>query len=351
MSSAARQPRLFCTNCGTQIEVAGRFCNKCGFSVQPEVISEAARSGSPNWPFPFPPLPGEKVEQAPVAGTVIWDSFDYDADRYEKPSPPRPFAANILVTNQRVVLMDRRNNLLGGEIVLKHLPRIAIDERGIEHKVYRRRPFPMGGGRVPLSPFWVFKRAANEELYKEFMSNPKGHSKVGGGAWWVDGYRQWSWIDRVSPNNDGSIEFRLKAVLAFSGWGPGRFAPSNHPEGRVYLRFEPTVDSRALASQLNAFKDSDSEPIFRPEFIASIPHKPETPGYALYTNIFWTCAAEVIPLGILWGLGAPLWLILLVGIGVAWGTLYLLKQFRSWIQKRMENPPERSDQSRSSPTD
>jgi hypothetical protein len=285
---------------------------------------------------------------------VIWQWFDYDADRYEKPSPPRPFAANILVTNQRVVLMDHRNNLLGGEIVLKHLPKIMLDERNREHKVYSRHAFPMGGGRVPLSPFWVFKRAANEELYKEFMSNPKGYSKVGGGAYWMDGYRKWSWIDHVSPNNDGSIAFRLEAVRTFSGWGPGRFVPSNHPEGLVYLRFEPTVDSGTLASKLDAWKDSD--PIFRPEFIAGIPRKPETPGFALYTNIFWTCAAEVIPLGILLALGAPVWLILLVGIGVAWGTLYLLKRFRLWIQKRMESPPQssdqsRSDQSRSSPMD
>jgi hypothetical protein len=337
MSSAARQPRLFCTKCGAPSGIEARFCNSCGSSLTPQTVKpDTVQSVSAkNWALPFPQLEGEKVQFGPFPGTVTWEHFDYNDQRYEKPTLPRPFPARILVTDQRLVLLDHRNNLLGGEIVLKHLPRIAIDDRGGEHKVYSRHAYPMSGGRVPLSPFWVFKPTANEGLYNEFLRDPKGYSKVGG-AWWVDGYRQWSWIDQVLALGDRELRFRLLAVQVFSAWGPGRQLPTNHPEGWISICFDPPVSAQVLLQRINRQNPEDP---FRPEFLASIPYRPETPGFRAYTNIFWIAAAEVIPMGILWGAGAPPWLFLLVGVGVAWGALYLLKRFRRWIEKKLANAP------------
>lgn len=338
MNSAGQHTRIFCTKCGTSAEIWARFCNKCGY---PLVVPESGVPGSVQpgrsaslgpWPFAFRPFDNEEVQQEFAHVTVEWLEFEFDANRYEPPTLPPPFAAKILVTNQRVVLLDRNGNPVQGEIVLRHLPRIEVDERGKEHKVYERHPYPMGGGNVPLSPFWVFKRTANEGLYNEFMSNPAQYSKVRG-AWWVHGYRGWSWVEDISSVGNGNLEVTLKAVRAFSQWGPGKQVPHSFPEGRVLLRFESAADATTLLGKINAWKDS--QPVFREEFLAALPYKPETTAYKAYRNVFWIAVAEVIPLGVLWGMGAPPWVILLLGVGVAWFTLYLIKRFRLWIKKRL----------------
>jgi hypothetical protein len=294
---------------------------------------QSARSATIGpWPFAFRPFDNEEVRQEFPQVTVEWLEFEFDANRYESPTLPRPFAARILVTNQRVVLLDRNGNPVQGEIVLRHLPRIEVDERGKEHKVYERHPYPMAGGHVPLSPFWVFKRTANEGLYNEFMSNPAQYLKVRG-AWWVHGYRGWSWVENISRLGDGSLEVILLGVRAFSQWGPGKQVPHTFPEGRVLLRFESAADAMELLDDISARKDP--QPVFREEFLSALPYQAETTGYKAYTNVLWIGVAEVIPLGVLWGMEAPLWGILLVGLGVAGLTLYLLKLFRLWIQKRL----------------
>jgi hypothetical protein len=328
-SSMRQQTRISCTKCGTSADTGARFCNKCGFPLatpgQIEASEPFAQSqSSEKWSYPFPSLENEEVQQEFSPVTVKWLKFEFNDQRYETPILPRPFLTKILVTNQRIVLLDPHNNPVRGEIMLRHLPRIAIDERGKEHKVYERHAYPMAGGKVPLSPFWAFKRTANEGLYKEFMSQPGEYSKVRG-AWWVHGYRGWSWVEDVCGSDQGKLEFTLEAVRAFSQWGPGRQVPTSYPEGKVSLSFEPAVDTTTLQNSIKGWKDS--KPVFREEFLASIPYKPETPAFKAYTNVFWVAVAEVIPLGVLWGMEAPPWVMLLVGIGVAWFTLHLLKRF------------------------
>ena len=340
MNSAGRQTRIFCTKCGTPAEIEARFCNKCGFPLVarerhasgPELSGQSESQGK--WSYPFPPVDNEEVRQEFPLVTIEWLKFEFDASRYESPTLPRRFTATILLTSQRVVLLDRHGNPVHGEIVLRHLPRIEIDERGKEYKEYERHRYPMAGGNVPLSPFWVFKRTANEGLYKEFMSNPSQHRKVPG-AWWIHGYRGWSWVEDVGSAGNGNLEITLEGVRVFSQWGPGRQVPHTFPEGKVLLSFESAADATKLLHDINARKDS--QPVFEKEFLAGLPYKPETTAYKAYTNVFWVAVAEVIPLGVLWGMEAPLWVILLVGLVVAWFTLYLLKRFRLWIQKRLPN--------------
>lgn len=338
MDPTEHEATRFCSSCGTLAGREARFCEQCGFQLVGTPFPKPEESPQPDspgaWPYSFPSFAGEKVLYESRSGVEVkWLRFNFDSERYEPPSLPH-LTSKILVTNQRIVLLDRHNNLVRKEVVLIDLPKIVIDERLEEKKVYETHRFPMSGGNVPLSPFWVLKRTANEELYKEFMQNPRVFSKVPG-AWWVHGYRGWSWVERVCIGRNNDLELTLTAVRSLSQWGPGRQVPSTYPEGVVGLQLAQAAESKKLEEVIKGLVESG--PPFREEFLTSIPHKPETTAYTAYTYVFWVGVAEVIPLGILLGAAAPPWLIFAVSLAVGWLTVLMVKRWRSRILRRIQN--------------
>lgn len=332
MTSTAKTP-VFCTNCGTPAYFGSRFCNKCGSPLtegdhRTSTTEQSGRVEHPvEWPYSFPRLVGETVVYDSASLVKIqWLEFVFTDRRFRSPSPPH-LSARVVITNQRVALLDRYNRPLEEEVALRE------DRIGDPNPQPWRR-HPGVDNRLPLSQFWVLRRAANEELYKEFIQNPAGFTKVRT-AWWVHGYRKWSWVKGVQRSANGDVLFSLDSVRAFSAAGPGKHVPTCQPEGTVSLIFDRSVDTGQLERIIAGLVEPGAP--FREDFISAIPTKPETPAFKAYTNIFWVAVAEVVPIGVLWGAGAPTWVILLVGIGVAWFVLYLLKRFRLWAEKQLPN--------------
>jgi hypothetical protein len=342
MTSTGQQARIFCTSCGTPADFGARLCNKCGHPVTSgERLTSAPKQPEPvgEWPYSFPRFvfedktvkDGKAYEKVLYdSGSVVevrWLEFEFTDKRFRRPSPP-PLKVRVLITDQRVALLDRRGRLVEDEIVLTPAGSFS---RGVDN-------------RLPVSQFWVLTSEANEGLYKEFIQNPKGFTKVRT-AWWGLAYRKWSWIKAVQWSSNSDLVFTLDSVRAFSGAGPGKCVPTSQPEGRVLLVLDRSADTQNRLRQVEESwkksgrldKSGESRPPFSQEFVAAIPVKPETPAFKAYTNSFYIAIVEVFCVGALWAAGAPWWLILFVGIGVAWFVLYLLKRLRLWAEKHFSN--------------
>jgi len=337
---------VFCTNCGSPSEPDDKFCTRCGSklvappseSPQPK---QAMGSESPRpWPFRFPRLNGEDALNDPRDPAslvdVKWEFVYYNAFWYESPSLPR-FTSRVLLTNQRLLFLDANCNLLKTKIKFQRkkdwVPAMVdpfegkIEPHLEERFGWERHP----EGKFALDPIWVLSRAGNENLHREFMANPRGFSKAPLAAWWVHGYRVWTWVRLVRTRGDSDLLFTLELVEVGSQWGPGQELPSTHTQGMVRLSFK----DRALRDEVERCvkqerdQSAESGDPFRQEFLANLAHKPESTAYRVYGYVVWAAIACTVPLGILLGAGAPWWFDVPVCVLFGWLGVRLANYLRA----------------------
>jgi hypothetical protein len=158
-----------------------------------------------------------------------------------------------------------------------------------------------------LGPDWVLKRSLNAEFHQEFRNNPKGFSKAPASAWWVHGYRTWTWVQGVEAIGN-KLEFNLAQVQAFAQWGPGRQAPVTSPACHATVSLRDSAEAQMWIHMMQA----DLGQPFTTDYVASLPSKPMTGAFVAYTYVFWTAVAAVvglIPAAVLAALGVPLWIL------------------------------------------
>jgi hypothetical protein len=268
------------------------------------------------------------------------------------------FGAKVLVTNRRIVLLDRNNDLAREKITFRKrrflVPgRLTPNRDGDLVYVRPHKELVFGSNRYPeggqlLDPFWTLTRAANRCLYEEFRRNPSGFSKGPLlAAWWFHGYRRWTWVTNVRREESdahlvrNSVEpprkdlvFTLELAEASSYWGPGQQRPGTHPLGTVRFRFPVGGMDEKGQREINKLKEqivglAEGGAAFTDEFLTNLPSKPVTKGYVAYANVVWVAFAEAIPVGVLWAFHAPLWVTLPVCVGVGWLAVRLVKRLRA----------------------
>jgi hypothetical protein len=335
MDFARRGANMFCTNCGMPAEPGASFCTKCGCRISRPQTCCSSSGSSPRitipeeWPDSFAKLKDEEVvlpgQPLPEA-EIEWLNINHSSHRYRIRSLPR-FHAKILVSNQRLCFLNSKNNNPVSEEVV-FLPLKESD-----------RSFPRRGGRVPLSPFWVLKPSANQELHKQLMNNPTAFSKAPG-FWWVHGSYGWSWVSEITPHGGSELDFTLNRVVAISKWGPGRDTPSSYLEGTARLRMQKGDADTLKRCIVDGWPDlisldkkynvkPDLESAFGKEYIQKLPEKPETTTHVAYFYVFWTSIVLAIALGLLLGMDASPAATILVSLGISLVTIRFLGRLRS----------------------
>lgn len=246
--------------------------------------------------------------------------------------------------------MDARNNLFRPKVMFKRLV-ISDGSPSIdnfpEYRESWERARPRAGFRRyarsglvnrpfdphDLSPFWVLTRSANAEVHKEFRSNPKAYSKAPG-AWWVYGYRDWTWVGAVG-SSEGDLAFELVRVRAFARWGPGREAPLSYPEGTATVSMSGSGEAKKWIDHAAEFGAPFAE-----QYLADLPQKPASRAYIVYAYVFGTAVAVVVGgvlAGVLGALGFPSWITIPVWLGVSIAGVSLLCRWQ-----RTESPTPKS---------
>lgn len=349
---------MYCTNCGKVRGPDAIFCTDCGFRFPadlnkslaslPKQISSMPVTKSGDWPsyYTFSRLPGEEFYPDFVfEGVEIARNVGVSSPRYEGLAPQRLTVPTLLVTNKRIILLDRKKDLLDWKVILKRVP-IEPERRNwsgeVTPAVYSHFP----GGTRPfdsykLGPTWVLNASVNEEFDREFRRAPATYANWNArGAWWVHGICVWNWVGEPVEAYQGPvpgtavIRFpKLVRIQAIDQWGPGRPIPESHPEGDAVVTLQGTEAAARLKKHINTVIEPLRESPFSEAYIASVPTKPMSAGFRAYTYIFWLLVAPVVILVFLapvmsvarsFGLHIPPWIIifvLLVGCLAAYGFL------------------------------
>jgi len=193
---------------------------------------------------------------------------------------------------------------------------------------------------LPLRhPFWVLDTSLNEKLDQEFKRNPKGYSKVFPLYWWVQGYREWTFVSGFACDpEEHSLHFNLVRLRAVSQWGPGQRVPTSFPEGNAQLLLRNCEALRKHLSEslpLDGVRERSQSP-FTHEYTSSQPQKPASGAYRAYGYVFvvfFAALMALIILVVLSGLGLPLWIAVPLVLA---GCFMAVRSLRRWGKRRAQ---------------
>ena len=122
------------------------------------------------------------------------------------------------------------------------------------------------------------------------------------------------------------LGFQLTRVQAIDQMG-GSSAPLWHPEITALVHLKTRDQARDMYAFLAEEAKPDFGEPFTREYKASLPVKRASLGLLAYFYISWTAAAGAIMVGILLGLGAPLWITVPL---VAGGCYFVFRRLQRW---------------------
>jgi hypothetical protein len=281
-------------------------------------LLEAGDSG--DWPpeFKFPKLTGEIYSPEGVFKDVqIKPDFKGMLSMYAPVKEQSYPVSKMVVTNKRIIFLDKSTppKLLSWEVWLHRLParpgapagqQGPIRKYGLSHRNLDPRD---------IGPFWILKRSGNEDMHRELIGNQAAFSKERArkapGAWWFQGYRDWTWVSNfnictsVSSSGSNSLRFELTTVVELGPIGVGRSVPVSYREGDAVLTVDSLPDAKSLYKYLQENVKPDLGPPFNSDYIASLPNKPLTGGWLLYYYVFWVGLTAMILYVLLPKFGLP----------------------------------------------
>jgi hypothetical protein len=344
---------MFCEMCGAPREFGASFCGQCGSRFLQGPSESHVTASAPQSTFQpqtwavCPPQYRSALRQGEMFRFVLDDveirmKFVI-SHRYESQPPPTFRIPHLLVTDGRIVFLDKSNppRLYSQKVWFKRVPagyKYRENEKGKLVKI--REITPVYGishrfaDSIDFGPFWVLKRFLNEELHREFLSNPKAFSKAPIAAWWIHGMRDWSWVQSLDQE-DRDLRFGLVRIQAVSTWQTGaKPTPANHWEGTAKLSLKTAEDARRLKERIEESIRPELGFPFTHDYIANLPTKPPSKGVIAYYYVFWTALPAAILLGILLGMGAPLYVAVPIMAAFCFVVVRFLRSALGWLAKR-----------------
>ena len=351
---------MYCINCGKKNEPDSRFCVHCGSPIDQEaptaraIPSEGALSppgqefGSWSPSYRFPRLSQEQVS-AVFDDVEVRRSFVNRSKRY-KPIPDKPFPVpRLVVTNKRIIFLNRKDELLNLDVTLERIPirEEWRDELTQEYIPPEYSHFPGGPRRFDtyrLGSFWTLTRSANEDLHRQFRKDPSTHSNwKPRTAWWVKGSLIWSWVGGESAcvvsESPKIVDFHeLTRIQAIAQSGPGRQLPGSTMDGWAQVKLKNAEEAQRLIDKVNGFIEPPNESPFSQDYLASVPAKPMSASYRAYYYFFWIFLAAPFAVVLLLmpvkvvaaalGVPIPVWFIVLALPAGCFAAFRILKRSR-----------------------